>query len=62
MNLEGLIPLLGGLYALLLARGIVPVGKDLERAEQWRKHWRPIIHWLAPITMVFGVLLLLRVF
>ena len=28
MNLEGLIPLLGGLYAYLLARGVVRASKD----------------------------------
>ena len=39
MNFEVLIPLLGGVYVLLMARGIVPVGKDPGRAEQWRKRW-----------------------
>jgi hypothetical protein len=61
MNLEGLIPLLGGLYVLLMARGIVPVGNDPEKAEQWRKRWGRTINWVAPITMIFGILLLFRV-
>jgi hypothetical protein len=56
LNLEGLIPLLGGLYAFLLARGVLPASKDMIKNEAWRRKWRPTLNWLAPLVMLFGVL------
>lgn len=58
MNLEGLIPLLGGLYAFLLARGVLPASKDPVKNEAWLRKWGPALKWLAPLVMLFGILLL----
>ncbi|KPJ99634.1 MAG: hypothetical protein AMK71_09445 [Nitrospira bacterium SG8_35_4] len=59
VNLEGLIPLLGGLYALLLARGILSASKDVSRNEAWRRKWGPKLKWLAPLVMLFGLVQLI---
>ena len=58
MNLEGLIPLLGGLYASLLARGVVRASTDPVKNEVWLRKWGPTLKWLAPLVMLFGILLL----
>lgn len=62
MNLEGLIPILGGTYALLIAFKVVPVGKDPEKAERWHQEWGDKMKILSPIVIAFGVALLLRIF
>ena len=56
MNLEGLIPLLGGLYAFLLACGVVRASKDPIKNEAWLGKWGPKLKWIAPAVMVFGIL------
>lgn len=62
-NLEGLIPLLGGVYGLLLARGILPrKPKDHEKMELWRRKFGGMMTILCPILILFGVLQLLGVF
>jgi hypothetical protein len=62
-NLEGLIPLLGGVYGLLLARGILPrKPKDPEKMDLWRRKFGGIMTILCPILILFGVLQLLDVF
>ncbi len=58
MNLEGLIPLLGGLYAFLLARGVLRASKDSAKNDAWRRKWGRLLKWLAPLVMLFGILLL----
>jgi hypothetical protein len=55
LNLEGLIPLLGGLYAFLLARGVLSASKDAIKNEAWRRKWGPTLNWLAPLVMLFGL-------
>lgn len=54
MNLEGLIPLFGGLYAFLLARGVLSATRDEVKNEAWRRQWGPMLTWLAPLVMLFG--------
>ena len=56
VNLEGLIPLLGGLYAFLLARGIMRASKDPVKNDAWRRKWGPILKWIAPLVILFGIL------
>ena len=58
VNLEGLIPLLGGLYAYLLARGVLRASKDPAKNEVWLNKWGPTLKWLAPLVMLFGLLVL----
>ena len=56
MNFEGLIPILGGLYILLLANGTIPKNpKNPEKLEAWRKKFGPIIKILAPLVILFGI-------
>jgi hypothetical protein len=58
LNPEGLIPLLGGLYAFLLARGVVLASKDPIKNEAWLRKWGPTLKWLAPLVILFGLLML----
>ncbi len=60
---KGLIPILGGLYGLLLAYGVLPLkAKDAEKMELWRRKFGKMMKILCPIIIVFGILELLRVF
>ena len=59
LNLEGLIPLLGGLYAFLLARGVLSASKDAIKNEAWRSKWVPTLNWLGPLVMLFGLVQLI---
>ena len=61
MNLEGLIPLLGGLYAFLLARGVLRASKDPAKNDAWLGKWGPILKWIAPLVMLFGLLQLVGI-
>ena len=61
LNPEGLIPLLGGLYAFLLARGVVRASKDPIKNEAWLRKWGPTLKWLAPLVILFGLLMLVGV-
>jgi hypothetical protein len=58
VNPEGLIPLLGGLYAFLLACGVVRATKDPIKNEAWLRKWGPTLKWLAPLVILFGLLML----
>lgn len=56
-NLEGLIPVLGGVYGILLAKGVVPrKPKDPEKMMQWRRKIGPLMMVLGPLTILFGLL------
>jgi len=59
-NLEGLIPLLGGIYFYLLANGTLPrKPRDPERMAQWRRKFGRMARIIAPVLILFGILLLL---
>jgi hypothetical protein len=61
-NLEGLIPLLGGIYGYLLANGTLPrKPKDPEKMALWRRKFGPMMKIIGPILVVFGILQLLGV-
>jgi len=60
MNYEGLIPIVGGVVALLMAYGIIPVNNDPMKNDDWIKKWKPTLTWLAPGVIVLGFLLLFR--
>jgi hypothetical protein len=55
-NLEGLIPLVGGTYTLLLALGVIPA------PEEWREKYRGMLVVLSPIVTLFGFAILLGLF
>jgi len=61
-NLEGLIPLLGGIYCYLLANGTLPrKPKEPEKMELWRRKFSRMLKILSPIVIIFGILQLLGV-
>lgn len=48
-NLAGLIPILGGIYALLLVNGALPRNpRNPEKMELWRRQYRPTLNVLVP--------------
>ncbi len=61
MNIEGIIPIVGGAVAFLMAKGLIPVGKDKAKSEQWLASWGKILTWLGPLVVVFGILQLVGI-
>ncbi len=55
MNLSGLIPLLGGVYCLLVAFRVVRVSKNLDANERWLQKYGTWLKILAPIVILFGL-------
>jgi hypothetical protein len=63
INLEGSIPILAGIYGLLLAYRVVPQKpKDPEKMELWHRKFGKMMKIISPFLIVFGLLLLFRVF
>jgi len=61
-RLEGLIPLLGGIYCLLMVEGILPRHpKDPEKMALWRRKFRTLMWICGPVTIIMGILMLLGV-
>jgi hypothetical protein len=59
---NGLIPILGGIYGLLLAYRVVPrKPKDPEKMELWHRKYGKLIKILSPFLIIFGILELLGV-
>ena len=59
---NGLIPLLGGIYGLLLAYRVVPrKPKDPEKMELWHRKFGKMMKILSPCLIIFGILELLHV-
>ncbi|HEY7427899.1 MAG TPA: hypothetical protein VH682_26945 [Gemmataceae bacterium] len=62
-NLEGLIPILGGTYGLLLARGVLPRNpKNPEKLALWRRKFGGMMTVLCPLIILFGIAQLFGVF
>jgi len=62
-NLQGLIPILGGIYGLLLAQGVLPrKPKDSEKMALWRRKFGGMMRVLCPLIILFGIAQLLGVF
>ena len=58
---NGLIPLLGGVYLLLLVTGVLPRRpKNPAKLKAWRERFGPALTVLSPLLMIFGVFLLLK--
>ncbi|MBI3999728.1 MAG: hypothetical protein HY351_03855 [Candidatus Omnitrophica bacterium] len=56
MNLEGLIPIAGGIVIMLFANGTFPKNqKNPAKLEAWRKKFGPAIKILGPVVILFGV-------
>jgi hypothetical protein len=61
-NLQGLIPLLCGVYGFLVANGTLPRRpKDPERMALWRRKFGPMMKIVCPFLVIFGILQLLGV-
>ncbi len=57
MNLEGLIPLAGGVYGFLLANGTLPKHpKDPEKMALWHKKFVGVLKVICPLLVIFGAL------
>ena len=55
-NLQGLIPTLGGIYVLLMAKGVLPrKPKDPERMELWRRKFSGPMTVLCPLVILYGI-------
>jgi hypothetical protein len=62
IDFSGLIPILSGIYGLLMAIGIVPMNpKDPEKMELWRRKFGGVMKILCPLIIGFGFLQLFRV-
>ena len=63
INPEGLIPLLGGIYGLLMAKGgISKKPENSQASQQWQEKYGKMLTVLSPILIVFGLLQLFKVF
>ena len=61
-NLQGLIPILGGIYCYLMANGTLPRNpKDPEKMDLWRRKFGKMMKILCPLIIIFGILQLLGV-
>jgi len=60
MNIEGIIPILGGIYGYFLATGYLPKKpKEPEKMEIWRNKFGGFMKKACPFLVVFGLLQLL---
>ncbi len=58
----GVILILGGIFAWLVATGQYNPSKDPAKGEAWRRQWGPKLKILAPIIILFGLLQLFGIF
>jgi hypothetical protein len=57
IKLDGLIPIFGGIYGLLLGYRVVPrQPKDPEKMELWHRKFGTMIKVLSPFLIGFGLL------
>lgn len=62
MNLEGLIPIAGGVLLWLVATGVLPKDpKNPQQLNEWRKTYGPWVKILAPMVIVFGIVQLVGI-
>ena len=62
IKLDGLIPILGGIYLLLIVYRVVPrKPKDPEKMELWHRKFDKMMKVLGPFLIGFGLLELLGI-
>jgi hypothetical protein len=62
-NIQGLIPILGGIYGLLLAQGVLPRNpSDPERMALWRRKFGGMMRVAGPLVILFGIAQLFGLF
>lgn len=62
MNLAGLIPILVGVYTLLVAFRVVRLSKNPEANELWLRKFGTLMKILGPIVILFGLAQLFGLF
>ena len=55
INIEGLIPLAGGIYGSLLGFKFVSISNDDERQRAWYEKFGKILKVCGPIVIIFGI-------
>jgi hypothetical protein len=61
LNLRALIPLIGGIYCLLIAFRIIRVSKNPETEEAWHRKFGRLMKLMGPVLVLFGLIELFRV-
>jgi hypothetical protein len=62
-KLNGLIPILGGIYGLLLTYRVLPKNpKNPEKMELWHKKFDKMMKVLCPLLILFGIWLIVSSF
>jgi hypothetical protein len=62
INLGGLIPILGGIYGLLIVYRVVSLKpNDPEKMELWHRKFDKLLKVLSPILIAYGLLNLLGI-
>jgi hypothetical protein len=56
LNLEGIIPIAGGVWASLMGYGLAPI-----KSETFKLKWQSQLKWLGPLVVAFGLLMLFRI-
>ena len=56
MNISGLIPIFGGIYATLFAFGKVSISKNREMNERAHKKLGTLFKYLGPFLILCGIL------
>jgi hypothetical protein len=59
INPEGMIPIIGGSLAWLMATGRYNPSKDPVKWEEWLRRWGPMLKILTPLVILFGIAQLL---
>ena len=54
-NYSGLIFVAGGVYAFLLAHGIVSASNDRDANEAWRRKYDRLLKISSPLVILFGL-------
>jgi len=62
MQWDGLIPVIGGIYGVLMAYRIIPKEpKDPERYDLWHRKFGKMMKILSPVLILFGIMELLGI-
>ena len=60
---NGLIPILGGIYGLLMAYRVIPINpQNPEKMELWHRKFGKMMKIICPFIIIFGIFLLLEGF
>jgi len=55
LDLTGLIPIAGGIYALLAVFRVIPLSKNPEDNELWLRKFGLMMKILGPLAILFGL-------